>query len=110
MMWIVLVWGKTMKPTKKRPAKRKLHGDEDYIHDSNPIVGKLLKLKYRINDVYRLIESGEGKPKFDLTMLGDTRIDKDFVVGLIHNIRKRDENPSKIQMEECNKIWSKYEG
>ena len=70
--------------------------DEDYIHDSNPIVGKLLQLKYRLNDAYR-----------DRDI--DTKSDKDFVIGLIHNIRKRDENPSKIQLEECNKIWSKYD-
>ena len=84
--------------------------DEDYIHDSNPIVGKLLKLKYRINDVYKRIKTGE----LPLTMTdghrrdADTRDDKEFVIGLIHNIRKRDENPSKIQLEECNKLWSKY--
>ena len=71
--------------------------DEDYIHDSNPIVGKLLKLKYRINETYR---AGNDTDKSD----------KDFVIGLIHNIRKRDRNPSKIQLEECNKIWRKYEG
>ena len=69
--------------------------DEDYIHDSNPIVGKLLKLKYRINDAYR---AGRVTPKSD----------KDFVIGLINNIRKREQNPSKIQLEECNKLWSKY--
>jgi len=69
--------------------------DEDYIHDSNPIVGKLLKLKYRINDAYR---AGRVTPKSD----------KDFVIGLINNIRKREQNPSKIQLEECNKIWNKY--
>ena len=69
--------------------------DIDYIHDSNPIVGKLLKLKYRLNDAYH-----------DRDI--DTKSDKDFVIGLIHNIRKRDRNPSKIQLEECNKIWSEY--
>ena len=47
-----------MKPTKKKPAKRK----------NNPVVNKLLQLKYRINDVYRLVKNGQGKPKFDLTM------------------------------------------
>ena len=75
--------------SKKRPAKR---GD-----GGNPMIDKLLKLKYRLNEVYH---------NRDI----DTKSDKDFVMGLIHNIRKRDENPSKIQMEECNKIWSKYEG
>ena len=77
---------------KKRPAKR---GD-----GGNPIIDKLLKLKYRINDVYT-----NGAPG----LLPD-KSDKDFVMGLINNIRKREENPSKIQLEECNRIWRKYEG
>ena len=94
--------GWTKKVAAKRPAKRTptkkayLKKDIDYIHDSNPIVGKLLKLKYRINDVYR---NGE---------FTSYTSDKDFVIGLIHNIRKREQDPSKIQLEECNKIWSKY--
>ena len=79
-----------------RTKKAYLKKDIDYIHDSNPIVGKLLKLKYRINDAYR-------NNSFEFT-----KDDKSFVIGLIHNIRKRDENPSKIQLEECNKLWSKY--
>ena len=78
-----------MKPTKKRPAKRKLHGEE------NELIAKLLNLKYRLNDAYNLKDI-------------DTKSDKDFVIGLIHNIRKREQNPSKIQLEECNKIWRKY--
>ena len=80
--------GVKMKPTKKRPAKR----------NDNPIIGKLLKLKYRINDVYT-----NGAPG----LLPD-KSDKDFVMGLIHNIRKRGDYPSKIQLEECNEIWRKY--
>ena len=79
--------------TKKKPAKR---GD-----GGNPTIDKLLKLKYRINDAYR----GGNKPSG-----GDaeTRSDKDFVMGLINNIRIKEENPTKIQLEECNKIWRKY--
>ena len=84
-----------MKPskTKKRPAKR---GD-----GGNPTIDKLLKLKYRINDAYR----GGNKPSGSDT---DTRYDKDFVMGLINNIRIKEENITKIQLEECNKIWRKY--
>ena len=85
-------WNVSKRPTKKtaakRPAKRK----------NSPMVQKLLELKYRINDAYR-----DGAPG----LLPD-KSDKDFVIGLINNIRKRDENPSKIQLEECNKIWNKY--
>ena len=80
-----------------RTKKAYLKKDIDYIHDSNPTVGKLLKLKYRINDAYR-------NNDFEFT-----KDDKEFVIGLIHNIRKREQNPSKIQLEECNKLWSKYD-
>ena len=78
-----------MKPSKKKPAKR---GD-----GGNPMIDKLLKLKYRINDAYR----GE-------TVIDSNKSDKDFVMGLINNIRIKEENITKIQLEECNKIWRKY--
>ena len=88
-----------MKPTKKKPAKRK----------NNPVVNKLLQLKYRINDVYGLVKNGQGKPKFDLTILGDTRIDKNWVMNLISDVR--DNNLTKLCKEDmlkCNEIWRKY--
>jgi len=88
-----------MKPTKKKPAKRK----------SNPIVHKLIDLKYRINDVYRLIKNGQGKPKFDLTMLGDTRVDKNWLMTLISDFRSNDWTTlSKEDMLKCNGLWRKY--
>ena len=75
-----------MKPTKTKPAKRK----------NNPMVEKLLNLKYRINDAYN---SGRDTDKSD----------KDFVIGLINNIRNGTNLPvSRIQLEECNKIWKRY--
>ena len=90
-----------MKPTKKKPAKRK----------NNPVVEKLLKLKYRINDVYKLVKEGNGKPKFDLTILGDTRIDKNWLMTLISDVRENDwAKLSKEDMLKCTEIWSKYEG
>ena len=91
--------GTSMKPsktaytTKKKPAKR---GKTSY---SNPMVNKLMGLKYRINDWYR---------DYGIHAERDTKSDRDFVMGLIHNIRKRNDYPSKIQLEECNKIWKKY--
>ena len=88
-----------MKPTKKKPAKRK----------NNPIVTKLLDLKYRINDTYRLIKNGQGKPKFDLTMLGDTRIDKQWLMALISDAREYGfEGLCKEDMLKCNGLWRKY--
>ena len=76
---------------KKRPAKR----------NDNPIIVKLLKLKYRINDAYR----GGNKPSGSDT---DTRYDKDFVMGLINNIRNGSNPISKMQLEECNRLWRHY--
>ena len=88
-----------MKPTKKATAKRK----------NNPIVTKLLDLKYRINDAYRLIKNGQGKPKFDLTMLGDTRVDKNWLMTLISDFRSNDWTTlSKEDMLKCNGLWRKY--
>ena len=89
-----------MKPTKKRPAKRK----------NNPMVTKLLELKYRINDAYAIIKGGFDKDKFDLTMLGDTRIDKSWVMTLISDVRNND--LTKLSREDglkCNELWRKYE-
>ena len=77
--------------------------DEDYIHDSNPIVAKLLKLKYRINDAYR---SG----KYD-DAYNDTKADKSYVMSLIRDIRKH--GFTKLAAEDghcCNGLWRKYEG
>jgi len=87
-----------MKTAKKKPAKMK----------NNSTVHKLLQLKYRINDVYQLIKEGNGKPKFDLTMLGDTRIDKNWVMNQIKDIRNG-RILNKNNMLKANDKWKKYE-
>ena len=89
-----------MKTAKKKPAKRK----------NNPMVSKLLKLKYRINDVYQLVKEGNGKPKFNLTTLGDTRIDKQWVMDMISDVRLNNTKLSTESMKRCNTMWRKYEG
>ena len=81
-----------MKGTKTRPAKR----------TDNPLVGKLLKLKYRINDAYR---SG----KYD-DAYNDTLADKGWVMNLISDVREN--NLTKLCKEDvlkCNAMWRKYE-
>ena len=88
--------GVKMKPTKTKPSKRNAN-----LTDGNPLVGKLLKLKYRINDAYR---SG----KYD-DAYNDTLTDKGWVMNLISDIR--DNNLTKLSKEvklKCNGIWSKY--
>ena len=84
-----------MKPSKKKPAKRR---------ESNPIVSKLLKLKYRINDAY----SGRG-----MDVLGNisekTKNDKSWVMNLISDVR--DNNLTKLckeDMSKCNSMWKEY--
>ena len=78
-----------MKPSKKRAAKR----------PSNPIVTKLLNLKYRIKDAYRSGDVGvEG-----------TKYDKSWVMNLISDVR--DNNLTKLSKEDmlkCNSMWKEY--
>jgi len=81
-----------MKPSKKRPSKRYAN-----MSNGNPIIEKLLKLKYRLNDWYH--EYGE-----------DTRDDKNWVMNLISDVREN--NITKLSYEDgkhCNGLWRKYE-
>ena len=79
-----------MKPTKKRAVKK----------TDNPILTKLLKLKYRINDTAR-VEGGWSD---------DISNDKRYVMTLMSDIRKH--GFTKIAPEDahcCNGLWKKYE-
>ena len=81
--------GVKMKSTKKRPAKR----------TDNPIIGKLLKLKYRINDTAKL-EDGWST---------DMQSDKAYVMNLISDIRRH--GFKTLAPEDghcCNGLWKKY--
>ena len=82
-----------LKTAKKRPAKRKpLHGE------SNPLVAKLLNLKYRLNDAYNLRDE-------------DTKHDKAWVMKLISEVRLH--NLTKLAKEDmllCNSLWRTYAG
>ena len=81
-----------MKPTiapKKSPAKR----------NDNPIIGKLLRLKYKINEAYRSYPHDTNKA------------DKTWVMSLISDVRKN--NLTKLSKEDilhCNGLWRDYEG
>ena len=69
-----------VKPTKKKPAKNKYVAD--YVNkkrERNPIVTKLLDLKYRINDAYR-----DGGSSY--SNIGD----KKWVMGKIDYLRYGD--------------------
>ena len=75
-----------MKPTKKKPAKRR---------ERNPIISKLLDLKYRINEAY---DAGR-----------DSHSDKDktWVMGQISALREG-ARLDRHQMERANNLWRTY--
>jgi hypothetical protein len=101
------LYGKTkgvnMKPTKvaaKRVVKKK-PAKKAYRKDS--IVGKLLQLKYRMNDMMR-----NGGPGVDMDEL---RADKGYVMNLIDGVRQF--GWTKLSREDglkCNSLWGYYEG
>ena len=82
-----------MKPTKKRPSKRKpIHGEK------NELIARLMNLKYRLNDAYTLRDE-------------DTKEHKTYVMKLIDDVRKH--HLTKIAREDmqcCNALWRKYAG
>ena len=68
--------------------------------NDNPIVGKLLKLKYKINEAYH-----NGGSSFE--NIGD----KKWVMSLISDVRTN--NLTKLCKEDilhCNEMWRTYEG
>ena len=88
-----------MKPTKKRAAKR----------TDNPMISKLLDLKYRINDAYKRTTLPTDDPnRLSLTLLGDTRVDKQWVMEQINKIRGGG-NLYKLHMDKANDLWRKYD-
>ena len=76
-----------MRPTKRTQATKK---------ESNPVLSKLMKLKYRINDAYN-----DGR---------DTdKSDKNWVMEEIENLRNEGWL-SATKMKVANEMWSKYGG
>ena len=96
----------TMKPTntgfkpanyttpKKKPAK-----NGPSFAKRNPVLSKLLDLKYRINEAYR----GGADDAYN-----DTRADKSWVIKQIDDIRNG-RVLSKNNMLKANDIWKRYE-
>ena len=79
--------GVNMKSTKKTVA-----------HTTNPIVGKLLRLKYKINEAYH-----NGGSSFE--NIGD----KKWVWTLVEDIQnKRFTKLCREDFEKCNGLWRQY--
>ena len=75
-----------MKPTKTEP---------DNYTTPNPIISKLLDLKYRINEAYRSYPHETNKN------------DKDWVIARIRDIRDG-MTLTKGEMLHCNNLWKDY--
>ena len=73
-----------MRPTKERGVK------------GNPVLDKLMKLKYRINDAYK---AGRDTDKSD----------KDWVMEEITNLRN-DGWLTATKMKVANEMWNRYGG
>ena len=79
-----------MRPTKRTRA-RKVKG--------SPVLDKLMKLKYRINDAYNHRQENDG----------ETKSDKTWVLEEITNLRQGGWL-SAVKMKVANEMWNKYNG
>ena len=91
--------GANVNPTKKKPAKRRPAKYGPSFAKRNPVLSKLLDLKYRINEAYR---NGADDA------YNDTRADKSWVIKQIDDIRNG-RVLSKNNMLKANDIWKAYE-
>lgn len=91
--WIKKHTEKTLKELNMKSNKKTV------AHTKNPIVGKLLRLKYKINEAYRSYPHDTNKA------------DKTWVMSLISDVREN--NLTKLSKEDvlkCNGLWRDYEG
>jgi len=85
-----------MKPTKRtRAVKKPRKVKVKRAYDSKSVVGRLIKLKYRINDAY--------KNQYDL----DNKDDRNWVLGIIEEARGGI-NPNQQHLLKANELWKKY--
>ena len=86
-----------MRPTKVTRARKRTTNERGV--KGNPVLDKLMKLKYRINDAYNHRQENDG----------ETKSDKSWVMEEITNLRQGGWL-SATKMKVANEMWSKYEG
>ena len=86
-----------MRPTKVTRARKRTTNERGV--KGNPVLDKLMKLQYRINDAYRAGRKYKDADKSD----------KDWVMEEITNLRQGGWL-SATKMKVANEMWSKYEG
>ena len=88
-----------MRPTKRTRAHKRTTTDKRRKEWGDPILNKLMKLKYRINDAYNHRQENDG----------DTKSDKTWVMEEIDNLRN-DGWLTASKMKVANEMWNKYGG
>ena len=83
-----------MRPTKVTRARKRTTNERGV--KGNPVLDKLMKLKYRINDAY---EAGRDTDKSD----------KDWVMEEITNLRNEGWLTA-TKMKVANEMWNRYDG
>ena len=90
-----------MKPTKRtRAVKKPRKVTVKKAYDGKSPMGKLMKLKYRINDAYK---AGRGTEPVGAS----NKSDKDWVMEEINNL-KNDGWLTATKMKVANEMWNKY--
>ena len=86
-----------MRPTKVTRARKRTTNERGV--KGNPVLDKLMKLKYRINDAYNHRQENDG----------ETKSDKTWVMEEIDNLRNGGWLTA-TKMKVANEMWSKYGG
>ena len=88
-----------MRPTKVTRAHKRTTTDKRRKNWGDPILDKLMQLKYRINDAYNSRQENDG----------ETKSDKSWVMEEIHNLRNEGWLTA-TKMKVANEMWDKYGG
>ena len=88
-----------MKPTKRTRARKRTTTDKRRKNWGDPVLDKLMQLKYRINDAYNSRQENDG----------ETKSDKNWVMEEIHNLRNEGWLTA-TKMKVANEMWDKYGG
>ena len=89
-----------MRPTKVTRARKRTTNERGV--KGNPVLDKLMKLKYRINDAYKAGRDTE-------PVGASNKSDKDWVMVEIDNLRNEGWLTA-TKMEVANEMWRKYGG
>ena len=88
-----------MRPTKVHRARKRTTTDKRRKDWGDPILNKLMQLKYRINDAFNHRQENDG----------ETKSDKTLVMEEITNLRNGGWLTA-TKMKVANEMWNKYGG